>query len=393
MSRVKVLDLAGRKYLVLRWVDPVTGAERQQSAKTTNKRKADRTAAELQLKLDRGDYNDGEMTWKQFRDRYWEEHLPSLAETTQGTANTAFNHLERLINPRRLSDVTPAMLSQFQAKMRAEGGRETTIAGVLGHLRASLGWAEHVGLIGRAPKIKMPRRARGTSGKMRGRPISGEEFERMLAKVATVRPHDAEQWKFYLTGLWLSGLRLSESLLFSWDDDAPLSVDFSGRRPRLKIWCEGEKGHRDRLLPMTPDFAAFLDRVAHEQRTGLVFKLDGHFTKKQMGSKRVSEAVSKIGKAAGVVTNKSEGKHGTCHDLRRSFGTRWASRVKPATLQLLMRHQNIVTTMRYYVALDADEIGDDLWKAWAQAGDDLGDICKGAEPVDSLDTESEVSNS
>jgi len=63
-----------------------------------------------------------------------------------------------------------------------------------------------------------------------------------------------------------------------------------------------------------------------------------------------------------VVVNKAEGKFASAHDLRRTFGTRWARRVMPATLQLLMRHQSIETTMKYYVDLDADELGDDLWK-------------------------------
>ncbi len=47
-------------------------------------------------------------------------------------------------------------------------------------------------------------------------------------------------------------------------------------------------------------------------------------------------------------------KYASAHDLRRSFGTRWASRVKPTTLQLLMRHESIETTLKYYVAQDTD---------------------------------------
>ena len=35
--------------------------------------------------------------------------------------------------------------------------------------------------------------------------------------------------------------------------------------------------------------------------------------------------------------------------------------LKPATLQLLMRHRSIETTMRYYVFQEADEIADELW--------------------------------
>ena len=56
--------------------------------------------------------------------------------------------------------------------------------------------------------------------------------------------------------------------------------------------------------------------------------------------------------------------YATAHDLRRAFGTRWSKRVMPATLQKLMRHASIETTMRYYVEHNADDVSADLW-AWA----------------------------
>ncbi len=37
------------------------------------------------------------------------------------------------------------------------------------------------------------------------------------------------------------------------------------------------------------------------------------------------------------------------HDLRRSFGERWATRVMPQVLMELMRHESIEATMNYYV--------------------------------------------
>ena len=55
-------------------------------------------------------------------------------------------------------------------------------------------------------------------------------------------------------------------------------------------------------------------------------------------------------------------KYASAHDLRRSFGTRWAKRTMPAVLQKLMRHSSIETTLRYYVDLQADEIADELWR-------------------------------
>ena len=62
-----------------------------------------------------------------------------------------------------------------------------------------------------------------------------------------------------------------------------------------------------------------------------------------------------------MVVNKADEKFASAHDLRRSFGTRWAKKVMPAVLQCLMRHANIATTMKYYVTLDADELADELW--------------------------------
>ena len=53
---------------------------------------------------------------------------------------------------------------------------------------------------------------------MKGRPITGEEFERMQANVeAEVGATAAASWQFYLEGLWWSGLRRAESLDLYWD--------------------------------------------------------------------------------------------------------------------------------------------------------------------------------
>ena len=41
--------------------------------------------------------------------------------------------------------------------------------------------------------------------------------------------------------------------------------------------------------------------------------------------------------------------YASAHDLRRSFGFRWAKRVMPLILQKLMRHADITTTMEFYV--------------------------------------------
>ena len=103
----------------------------------------------------------------------------------------------------------------------------------------------------------------------------------------------------------------------------------------------------------------------------------------------VGQIVDKIGHTAGVVVNAVDGKTASAHDLRRTFGTRWASRVKTPVLQRLMRHANIGTTMQYYVALDVDDMADELWASHPAAKSNIfGNIepesAAGAEATDDV---------
>jgi hypothetical protein len=56
-------------------------------------------------------------------------------------------------------------------------------------------------------------------------------------------------------------------------------------------------------------------------------------------------------------------KHASAHDLRRSFGERWAPRVMPQILMQLMRHESIETTLKFYVGRNAETTAEALWQA------------------------------
>ena len=356
------------------------GKQKHKSAETHVKREAERAAGKWEAELRDGRYAAPcRLAWADFRERYESEALPSLAERTAEPRCGVMNHVERILSPRRLSDLTADRLSYFQSKLREAGLKDSTIAGHLAHLRSILSWAVDVGMLRAVPKFQMPTRNLG--GKlMRGRPISGEEFDRMINKVEKQRPGDANRWEQYLRGLWLSGLRLEESLVLTWDGDSAIRVDLGGRFPRFRIYAEAEKGHKDRLLPMTPDFAEWLLRTPEADRYGPVFHL-GDKPNRQRSAGRVGRVISEIGKAAGVkVKTDADGtvKFASAHDLRRSFGTRWAPRVKPATLQLLMRHSSIDTTLRYYVDQDADDVAGELWSAFGNtSGNSRPGVCIG----------------
>ncbi len=128
--------------------------------------------------------------------------------------------------------------------------------------------------------IKMPKRAKRDSDAMKGRPITSEEFERMLAKCKAVgdrleeehRPAAIASWRFYLQGIWHSGLRREESLDLHWTDSSHLCVEgLDCDRPMIRIPGDKEKGNHERVLPMAPAVAEFLREVPHSKRRGYVF--------------------------------------------------------------------------------------------------------------------------
>ena len=211
------------------------------------------------------------------------------------------------------------------------------------------------------PEIDRPRRRKGHK-LMRGRPITTEEFERMLAAVSKVRPRNPSIWTDTSTGLWLSGLRLEESTSPLLGRRSPISIDLSGRHPRFRIYAEAEKGRKDRLLPMTPDFAEFILKTP-ERAASARCSRSRFFTGEPVTQTDQPDHFGHRQEGGRSSSTRTAGKYASAHDLRRSFGTRWSSGCQPATLQLLMRHKSIETTLKYYVDQDADDVADELWKA------------------------------
>jgi integrase len=383
-AKVWVVGVAGRPTYRLQWRDPMT--QRLLSKATTipqtglarDRKAAERLAGELEAQLASGSATlPSRFTWEDFRKRYEAEVLPGLAKSTEAKAKTVFDRLETEISPVRLRDLTEARLSHFAAALRKSSVSETTIMAYLAHLKAALNWAVRQKLLPALPAFPKVQRAKKSNRRpMKGRPITTEEFERMLATVPkVVGEKRAPEWQRYLRGLWVSGLRLAESLDLWWDrEDRLLPVFPRGGRPMLKVPAELEKGHADRLLPVAPEFAMFLMETPPEKREGPVFPLSPR--KGNHGRplpRAVGAIVSEIGQKASVKVHvdpkdPDRVKYASAHDLRRAFGERWAARVMPPQLMELMRHESIDTTLRYYVGTDAQRTADAAWAAFERAG-------------------------
>ncbi len=140
-------------------------------------------------------------------------------------------------------------------------------------------------------------------------------------------------WKTFLWAAWYTGLRRNELLELHWDECARPWIDF--RRKRIQLPAAWNKSDEDQWIPLHPDLAKMLAKCRKDR--GLIFPLS-------KSPPEVSRRFSLIARAAGIKL--------TLHDIRRSFGTRYAAHVPAQVLQRLMRHADIKTTMAFYCDVD-----------------------------------------
>ena len=157
--KVKITKYADRKFwIAFVIIDGKRGQTR--STKATSRREAERFAAVWEDELWNGRYKPASsITWGEFRERYEQEALASLADETAKKAFTTFGMVERIVKPTRLSQLTGDVLSRWIATLLAEGRADTTVGIYVRHLKASLNWAKDIGILDNAPKMRTPKGA------------------------------------------------------------------------------------------------------------------------------------------------------------------------------------------------------------------------------------------
>jgi len=365
--KITLVKPAARKFYLCKWIDPITGKTKKKSTEETRRKSAERFAARLEDKLNRGESICGTKTqWDIFTERYDTEVMYGQSERTREKAAMVLDSVKKIVSPKSPDVLDANLISQYVKALRESGKAESTIKGHLAYLKAALRWAAEMGIIPKAPAIKMPTRVNTA----KGRAITLEEFERMIKKIPEVlegkpRSQWVKEWDFFLRGLFWSGLRRSEAWHLHWTDDSKICVDLTGRFPMFRIQQEADKGFEARTFPIAPQFAEMLQAVPDDQRTGYVFNPSGK-NGNRLNEAETSRTVGKIGKAAKVKVAGTQEcpKYASAHDFRRSFGTRWSSKVMPAVLQQMMRHAEISTTMGFYVTQNANATADAMWSAF-----------------------------
>lgn len=379
--KVRLVRPAGRPFQ-LRYDCPIEKREVRISTGTRDEDEAKRQKDELEARLLLGlDTKPAkkivcgpEMDWSDFREQYRTLHLITVRESTAIHAESRLDLAERILKPRTLGDVVHAnALQQLQAKLlsgsqsrRKKPRSAHTVRGYMNSVLAALNWAYVQGWLSTPPKFHKLKTSKLKV--MKGRPITEEEFQRMLEAAATIVGEEAaESWKHVLRGLWTSALRLDELMHLSWDKPGMIRPIWrDGQLPVLDIPAAMQKNDTEEIIPLTPWFDALLAETPLQERKGWIFNPQSLQLKEERRPRHsrpeaewVGKIIARIGKEAGIEVEQADARTGrptkfaSAHDLRRSCGERLRNAgVPPLVICRVMRHSSWETTRRHYAPGD-----------------------------------------
>lgn len=265
------------------------------------------------------------VTVAEFAEKYLREHAK------QTVAPSTFKEYKRVLESRVLPKVGKlAVVELTRADVEAlhKSMANTPIRAnrMLGVLKAMLYKAEDWGVIPRgsnpASRVKMnkedPKRHY----------FSDDEQKRVFAAIETARRQMPKSKSAFdaITLLFYTGCRPSEVLKLRWED-----IDMGSGTAMLHSTKTGEA-----RLPLSTPAINFLYSIAPEVRTGWVF--EGPVEGKQL------KTLTKPWKRICAIANLPEA---CLKDIRHTVGTYLAGMGNLYTAQIILRHTNPKTTMRY----------------------------------------------
>jgi integrase len=348
---VYLLQPKDRPFFKLEWVVPGTNIRRSRSAKTADPDQAERLRSDLEYELNHGLHRDPcKMPFEDFRELYEDERLAEKRAATRKKAGYVFDSFTELAGPRTLGDVDARMLSGYARDLRKLGRSPATLQAHLAYLRAALRWAVDQGFLPAVPKVAMPK----VPKKRHINRIDRPQFERLLQEA----PNDG--WRLFLWTAWYTGMRRCELLALTWDGANGMPWVDLGRR-RIWIPAAHNKSGEDQCLPIHPALLAVYKKHLgdgydlYEKFATVKAAPRGRLYFLSASPREVSRKFTALAKRAGLNI--------TLHDLRRSFGSRYASKVTAPQLKALMRHADIKTTLEFYA-----DVSDTLDEAITQVG-------------------------
>lgn len=297
---------------VLKFYCPIRKKRIRRNSGTRDRREARRILRECRERLLNGDYersagaitaevekasttpllpaieagNEGSKSWQECFERYRLHRKTRIRSGSLEDAISRINIAERVFEKHRekcgfpeglpVSDVMTLEALEFLQDRLLEGdeGRydyrsSNSVNGMMGAIMAFVRFCHTRGWIDSVPPVQKIK----TDEVMKGRPITTEEFERMLDAAANiVGDSSVESWQFALNVLWESGFRVGDLMDFHWNDDRhihPVWPTRKGTHPTIMI-PSTQKNGRVQEIPMLPGLQELLRAIPKKKRAGWV---------------------------------------------------------------------------------------------------------------------------
>ncbi|MGC6515457.1 MAG: tyrosine-type recombinase/integrase [Myxococcota bacterium] len=268
---------------------------------------------------------------------YWARHVePRCTPATKRVYEQVFRlHLLPTFGDEPLQAITREMIERFIARQKQRGRSPKTINNQVSVLKSLLRLAEGEGLVSSNPATAV-------------KPLKPNQREMATfteAQLWAYLTHQATEGTYgaMLALMARSGIRLGEACALRWCDVE--FVDGGGTRLHVRhAFSRDElsttKGKRERTVPVSPKAGQLL----REHRLAVEGE-DLDFVFAQRNGAHLNRNHIKHAHARGC---RAAGRTIRIHDLRHTYGTIMALRGVPMpTLQKLMGHTEINTTMRY----------------------------------------------
>jgi hypothetical protein len=226
------------------------------------------------------------MSWQDCFDRYRDHRKNRGRDSSLKDASSRISIAERILEARRQEMGLPegGPIREYMTLESLEYLQDQLLDGVEGRfdnradatvdsvMRVVMAFARYCytrNWIDKVPKIEKL----ATDDVMKGRPITQEEFDAMLAAVpAIVGKKHAASWEYTLKILWESTFRVGDVMDFSWNDQRhiyPIWTDTPDQKPTLMI-PPTQKNGKSQEIPMLPGLRDLLEETPKNARHGWV---------------------------------------------------------------------------------------------------------------------------
>jgi len=321
----------------VQWSDPQTGRTKTESC-GTDSAYAKQRAAEIHKELIEGRYRD---IIPISYDDFVKEHLSHI--TGKGNHNEhdlALRQFKTACKPKNLTVINYAMLERFKASRVAAGVTPATINKGLRILRAALEKAVKRSYLKVNPFVGHRQALWVDEPEPDVNIMEPGEFEKLLAACQD------DTWRAICLIAYYGGLRRGEIINLEWTD-----IDFAEGVIRVRNHTDRQhttKSKKIRQVPMDSRVKAALQALQ-------VNRLKSNFVIMNTAGRQklhnFNSCFNRILIRAGLVDD--NGKPGfSVHALRRSCATELLRRgVNPKTVQRILGHSKLDTTMRYYAGV------------------------------------------